>query len=223
MKKIWPLFLLVVLFSCTKLQRINTEETQDVLSDSQAVSGAANEASIIPNNNTEQLASPDKSSTEMAESEPVAKVSEEIEDGYKMITWWNLLSDLEFTYYKDRDAAYESDPDFYPSTTPPAPEINPDINGLKVRIPGFIVGVDSDPDNFAKISSFLFVPYQGACIHVPPPPINQTIFSTFDESFQSDPYTPYWLYGTISVEEGDNGIAAYSYTLAGDKLELYEE
>ncbi len=48
------------------------------------------------------------------------------------------------------------------------------LDGLKVRLKGYVVPLD-----FAagKASTFLLVPYFGACIHAPPPPPNQTILA----------------------------------------------
>lgn len=148
---------------------------------------------------------------------------EEAEDlgGYRSITWWDLLSEEEFSYYEELNALFEADPDYIPETDPPEPKINRDIDGQQVRIPGYIVGVDSDPEDFTMVSSFLFVPYQGACIHVPPPPENQTIYVEVDETVQTDPYMGYWLYGTIHIETGSNEIASYFYKFSGDKLEFY--
>ena len=142
-------------------------------------------------------------------------------DGYRSITWWDLLSEEEFNYYEELNASYDADPGYEPESDPPEPQINRDMDGVKVRIPGFIVGVDSDPDDFTKVNSFLFVPYQGACIHVPAPPENQTIFVESNKPVQSDPYTGYWLYGTILIESGSNEFASYYYTFSGDKLEIY--
>ncbi len=50
-----------------------------------------------------------------------------------------------------------------------------EFNGKNIRIPGYIVPLD---DLSGSISEFLFVPSQLACIHVPPPPMNQTIYVT---------------------------------------------
>ncbi|MCW5966727.1 MAG: DUF3299 domain-containing protein, partial [Bryobacterales bacterium] len=41
-----------------------------------------------------------------------------------------------------------------------------------VRVPGFIVPLE---DSATEATEFLLVPYQGACIHVPPPPPNQIV------------------------------------------------
>ena len=228
MKKIFPVFLLIILVSCNEKQGITSVEEPAVFSDSQTGEAVADnsdsedisESEPISEDRTEVEVSPDESSAETAQAE--TDVQEDIMDGYKMITWWDLLSKAEFTYYEEEYAAYDADPSYSPTSDPPAPGINPDISGMKVCIPGFVVGVDSDPDNFSMVNTFLFVPYQGACIHVPPPPSNQTIFATVDKPFQSNPYTPYWLFGTIYTEEGDNDIAAYSYAFKGEKLKIYQ-
>lgn len=50
--------------------------------------------------------------------------------------------------------------------------INPEFDGKKVKIPGFVVPLEEQGH---AVTEFLLVPYFGACIHVPPPPANQII------------------------------------------------
>lgn len=50
--------------------------------------------------------------------------------------------------------------------------VNPSLNGARIRIPGFVVPLESGRE---EVREFLFVPYFGACIHVPPPPVNNII------------------------------------------------
>jgi len=50
--------------------------------------------------------------------------------------------------------------------------INQKIADKLIKLDGFIAPLTQ---NNGKISEFLLVPYFGACIHVPPPPVNQTI------------------------------------------------
>jgi uncharacterized protein len=45
---------------------------------------------------------------------------------------------------------------------------NNELNGARVRIPGFVVPLERGRDGL--IDEFFLVPYFGACIHVPPPP-----------------------------------------------------
>ena len=42
-----------------------------------------------------------------------------------------------------------------------------------VRLPGYVVPLANAQDG--RLTEFLFVPYYGACIHVPPPPPNQIV------------------------------------------------
>ncbi len=158
---------------------------------------------------------------EQEEQEEYADIEEGTDD-YIDITWWNLISEEEFNYYQELNKAYDYDPEYQPESDPPAPGINPGADNIKIRIPGYLVGMDADPDNFTMVTSFLFVPYQGACIHVPAPPANQTIFVTVEEPVRSDPYMAFTLSGTIYLEEGDNEMASYSYLMTGDLLEPYD-
>lgn len=48
----------------------------------------------------------------------------------------------------------------------------PSLQGRLVRIAGFALPLAQSGDH---ISRFLLVPYQGACVHTPPPPANQAI------------------------------------------------
>lgn len=52
------------------------------------------------------------------------------------------------------------------------------LDGAKVRLKGFFVPLDVGA---GKTSSFLLVPYFGACIHAPPPPPNQTVHVVADK------------------------------------------
>ena len=47
------------------------------------------------------------------------------------------------------------------------------FNGQTVRLAGYVVPLETDG---TALKEFLLVPYYGACIHVPPPPPNQTVF-----------------------------------------------
>ncbi len=138
------------------------------------------------------------------------------------ITWWDLISDTEQAYWEAEIAKHEQNPNYTPTGTAPPPGVNSEVNELVVRIPGYVVGVDFDPDNFSRASSFLFVPFPGACIHVPPPPVNQTVLAHIGRTISTDPFTPYWLTGRLRIDPGENDLAAFSYVVDGGELELYE-
>lgn len=48
----------------------------------------------------------------------------------------------------------------------------PALQGRLVRIAGFVLPLAQTGDSIGR---FLLVPYQGACVHTPPPPANQAI------------------------------------------------
>ena len=54
-------------------------------------------------------------------------------------------------------------------------KLNTSLDGQRVKLPGYIIPMDLGADG---VTSFVLVPYVGACIHVPPPPANQLVFVT---------------------------------------------
>ena len=53
--------------------------------------------------------------------------------------------------------------------------LNPELDSEDIQLAGFVAPLTFDGDD---ITEFLLVPYFGACIHVPPPPANQTVMVT---------------------------------------------
>ena len=102
------------------------------------------------------------------------------------------------------------------------------LDGQLVRIPGYAL-----PLEFAGIAvkEFLLVPYFGACIHVPPPPLNQMVFVTLDEPYVvNELFAPVWITGRMSVERSTKSLSyvdgqaslVTGYTLAGSGIEPYK-
>lgn len=95
-----------------------------------------------------------------------------------------------------------------------------DWNGKIVRIPGFVVPIDFDG---TSVSSFILVPYVGACVHVPPPPANQLVFVTTSDPYESDglfeAVNVTGMFGTASTR---TQLAEVGYALSADKIEPYE-
>lgn len=96
----------------------------------------------------------------------------------------------------------------------------PDLDGQRVRLPGFVVPLDHDG---TKVSSFLLVPYFGACIHVPPPPANQIVYvQTADGYPMKELFDPVWVTGTIRTQAHLNEVGDAGYTLRAEKVEAYQ-
>lgn len=99
--------------------------------------------------------------------------------------------------------------------------IVPELNDLKVRIPGYTVPFDFGAD--AEITEFLLVPYYGACLHAPPPPPNQTIFVQTDEPIKlKDLAQAVWIEGTLHTQVQTSDLADAAYTIKLDRMTVYE-
>jgi len=61
--------------------------------------------------------------------------------------------------------------------------INMKLNNKSIKIPGYITPITFEGEN---VTEFLFVPYRGACIHVPPPPSNQIIYVKLAKGLNAD-------------------------------------
>ncbi|MEZ5442805.1 MAG: DUF3299 domain-containing protein [Lysobacterales bacterium] len=97
----------------------------------------------------------------------------------------------------------------------------PGMDGLRVKLPGYIVPVESDADG--KLLEFFLVPYFGACIHVPPPPPNQIIHGRLTAPAEmTDIYAAYWIEGMLHAERFQNDTAATAYTMTVDRVYLWE-
>ena len=100
--------------------------------------------------------------------------------------------------------------------------VRSELNNKSVRIPGFIVPVETNAEN--AITEFFLVPYFGACIHVPPPPPNQIIFVRYDKGLDvKEIWMPFEIRGTLYTEYLENDVAVSAYTFIADHVEEYKE
>ncbi len=101
-------------------------------------------------------------------------------------------------------------------------DVNPAMDGLKIRIPGFVVPLEFDEEQ--TISEFFLVPYFGACLHMPPPPPNQIILVEAAEGVKmSALYEPFWLEGEVSTVVTENDMAKSAYSMQLHRLSPYSE
>ncbi len=104
-------------------------------------------------------------------------------------------------------------------TQPDAPVVDK-YDGMKVRIPGFVVPLEGDDET---LTEFLLVPYFGACVHVPPPPSNQIVHVKFPKGAPvGELYDAVWISGTLSTKGWKGDIASVGYTMVGVKIETYD-
>lgn len=103
------------------------------------------------------------------------------------------------------------------------------LDGKFVRIPGYALPFEMDG---TAVTKFLLVPYLGACIHVPPPPVNQMVLVKLQQSYIPETlYAPVWVTGrlkterareTLSYRDGTDSVET-GYTLEGQRIEPYTE
>ena len=98
---------------------------------------------------------------------------------------------------------------------------NPKLNGAFVKVPGFVVPITLSQQGV--VGEFLLVPYFGACIHVPPPPPNQIVYVKLGKPARINTiWDPYWVTGVLTAAKKDTRMATAAYSIAGEKLEIYE-
>ena len=99
--------------------------------------------------------------------------------------------------------------------------VNEALNETFVRLPGFIAPLEYTDD---RITEFLLVPYFGACIHVPPPPSNQTVLvKTSKENGikPEDAFNPIWVMGKMTTEGISTELAEAGYYMQDAFIEPY--
>jgi hypothetical protein len=96
------------------------------------------------------------------------------------------------------------------------------LNNQKVKISGYVVPLESDDDG--KMVEFFFVPFYGACIHVPPPPPNMLIHVKLVKGIDTPSlYNPFTLSGVLRTEVTQNAMAASAYDMIDASLGTYRE
>ncbi len=89
--------------------------------------------------------------------------------------------------------------------------IVPELDGINVRLPGFLIPLEFDGTGGTE---FLLVPFVGACIHVPPPPPNQMVHALADRPHNiAGLFEPVYAVGTLHAVYAETELAQASYQL----------
>ncbi|WP_081847897.1 DUF3299 domain-containing protein [Microbulbifer sp. HZ11] len=229
---------------------IRNNRTGRSLSLTLILAGALGVGCSDENNEAEAGSDSQPTSTESApdKAETAAKLASPADEStvdYREIKWEELIPQEDLDALLNPPEYYAmipegSDEDVFPTEEPltidgPASaemaryqqalqsaKIKPEFDQQQVRIPGFVVPLEFDDDQ--TITSFLLVPYFGACMHLPPPPPNQVIYAKFPEGFQVEfLYDPVYIEGELRTlpEDTERGNAAYTINVA--RVSAYEE
>lgn len=94
------------------------------------------------------------------------------------------------------------------------------VNNAPIKIPAFIVPLEFDDDQ--SVTQFFMVPFFGACLHLPPPPPNQTIFVHYPQGLKLESlYDAYWISGIVKTSLVENDTATAAYSMEMHAFELY--
>jgi hypothetical protein len=97
--------------------------------------------------------------------------------------------------------------------------INMNLNNKEIKIAGYITPIAFDGDN---VTEFLFVPFRGACIHVPPPPANQIIYVKSASGLKADEiWSPQWITGTLLANSVSTIVADVGYSIQDAYVQPY--
>ena len=131
-----------------------------------------------------------------------------------------LMGDVDIENLSDDDPRAQQLLDKLKALWDKAP-IVPSLDGQRVKLPGFVVPLEMDAK---KIDQFLLVPYYGACIHVPPPPANQTVHvvTGAGQAFEGQLFDVVWVTGTMRVERLSSELAEAGYRLEGASVAPYQ-
>jgi uncharacterized protein len=101
------------------------------------------------------------------------------------------------------------------------PEMLKKLNGVQVRVPGFMVPLE---DWEQQVTEFILVPYFGACIHVPPPPPNQMahVMMTRSRKVEVNLWDPVWVIGTLKIENVESPYGVVGYQVTAERIQPYE-
>ena len=101
-----------------------------------------------------------------------------------------------------------------------ATKLNPELDGAYIKMPGFIIPIDLAGTG---VSSFVLVPYVGACLHTPPPPPNQLVFVNTITPWPSDNlWDAVWVTGRMQHDVRITEVAETGYVLEAEFMEIYE-
>lgn len=93
------------------------------------------------------------------------------------------------------------------------------LEGRYIRMPGFIIPMEFEG---MAVTEFILVPYEGACIHVPPPPPNQLVYVRSTVPWEtSGLWDVVWVTGVMSARTRDTELAVTGYALEADLIETY--
>jgi hypothetical protein len=147
--------------------------------------------------------------------------AEEKNTAATLMAWDDLIPPAERLIIEAWQQQTNLSPEFATQLPDNIGKVRKDLDGKKVKIPGFVIPLEGDEQT---ISEMLLVPYFGACFHVPPPPANQIIYIKFDKPVEiKELWDVVYVIGEIKTKTVINQYAEVGYVMAGFGIEAYQE
>ena len=133
--------------------------------------------------------------------------------------WQDLLPEHQPRIPNSLQGVLPHDETAMSAAQPVSTGVRTDWNGKRVRLPGFILPLEFDR---ARVSTFILVPFVGACVHVPPPPANQLVLVSTRTPYDSDGlYEAVSVTGTITTTAISTHLADIGYALTAEQVAPY--
>ena len=136
------------------------------------------------------------------------------------ITWDDLIpSGVSYSEIIAEGTIDEQNDVWLPVYDENATKLNPILDGAYIKIPGYIIPIDLSTEG---VTSFVLVPYVGACLHTPPPPANQLVIVTTLKPWPSDNlWDAVWVTGHMEHGIQTTEVAETGYLLKAEEMETY--
>jgi hypothetical protein len=139
----------------------------------------------------------------------------------KTLNWIDLIPQAERDQFNEQGMPAVNHAGNIPAKQIHVGSVRPELNGLDVKIPGFVIPLEGDENT---ITEFLLVPYFGACIHVPPPPPNQIIYVKFPKGAPvQELWDVVYVVGKLKTELFTSDLADAGYIIEGLRLEPFDD
>ena len=179
-------FIALLLICLSILPPIISSETSEEVSDVDSV-----------------IMSSEETANENYNADSVIVTPEISEDVYEIdptvAAWDSLIPEGAYDFVPEEVSfTLALDPSFLEKLDRAGELLNPKIDKTNITIAGFMVPLDMSG---SEVRSFLLVPEAGQCIHVPPPPVNQTIYVEVENKpiKLRDLYEPFVVNGLVTV------------------------
>lgn len=139
-------------------------------------------------------------------------------DGYRELDWSALMPPDDLVVFRDQMFGHEGTERASQFGSFKVVEA---LDGIRFKLPGYVVPVELDANG--KMREFFFVPYFGACIHVPPPPPNQLLHVKLLAAIPApEIWDAQWLKGVLRARRHDDPMASAAYSAEEVELTLYD-